>query len=104
MQAIPTVNVEDNSEETVEETNKIVEENYKTIASPMVGTFYSSSSPDKPSFVQIGSVVKKGDTLCIIEAMKLMNEIEAECDGEIIEILAENGQMVEYGLPLFKIK
>ncbi len=72
--------------------------------SPIVGTFYQSSSPDSPPFVAVNDVVKKGDVLCIIEAMKLMNEIEAEVSGTIVEILVENGQAVEYDQPLFRIK
>ena len=79
-------------------------ENIKIIKSPMVGTFYSSSTPDNPPFVEVGSKVKKGDTLCIIEAMKLMNEIESEYDGEIVEIFVINEDMVEYGMPLFKCR
>lgn len=73
------------------------------VVSPIVGTFYASPGPDVKSFVEVGSKVKKGDALCIIEAMKLMNEIECEVDGEIAEILVENEQMVEYGQPLFRI-
>ncbi len=72
--------------------------------SPIVGTFYSASSPDSPAFVAVNDIVKKGDVLCIIEAMKLMNEIEAEVSGTIVEILVENGQAVEYDQPLFRIK
>ena len=72
--------------------------------SPIVGTFYQSSSPDAPPFVAINDTIKKGDVLCIIEAMKLMNEIEAEVSGTIVEILVENGQAVEYDQPLFRIK
>jgi acetyl-CoA carboxylase biotin carboxyl carrier protein len=74
------------------------------IASPFVGTFYRASSPDIPAFVEIGSVVKAGQTMCIIEAMKLMNEIESECSGTVIEIYAQNGKAVEYGQKLFRIK
>ena len=70
----------------------------------MVGTFYSKSSPTAEPFVKVGDKVKKGQTLCIIEAMKLMNEIEAECDGEIAEICAQDDNMVEFGEMLFKIK
>jgi acetyl-CoA carboxylase biotin carboxyl carrier protein len=73
------------------------------VKSPMVGTFYRSPSPGAKPFVEIGQLVKPGDTLCIIEAMKLLNEIEAEVAGEVKEILAENGQAVEYGQPLFVI-
>ncbi|NMW22469.1 MAG: acetyl-CoA carboxylase biotin carboxyl carrier protein [Chlorobiaceae bacterium] len=72
--------------------------------SPIVGTFYQSSSPDSPPFVAVNDTIKKGDVLCIIEAMKLMNEIEAEVSGTIVEILVENGQAVEYDQPLFRIK
>jgi len=74
------------------------------VKSPIVGTFYRSSSPTARSFVEIGDRVKKGQVLCIIEAMKLMNEIESDCDGEILEALVANGQPVEYGEPLFKIR
>jgi acetyl-CoA carboxylase biotin carboxyl carrier protein len=70
------------------------------VKSPMVGTFYRSASPGSKAFVEIGSSVKKGDTICIIEAMKLMNEIEADQDGVVKAILIENGQPVEYGEPL----
>lgn len=73
------------------------------VKSPMVGTFYRSSAPGSPPFVDIGASVKEGDTLCIIEAMKLLNEIESDKAGVIKEILVENGQAVEYGQPLFII-
>jgi len=76
----------------------------KYITSPMVGTFYASSSPNGEPFVKVGSKVKKGDIVCIVEAMKLMNEVEAESDGEITEILVSNETMVEYAQPLFVIK
>ncbi|CAM4508331.1 MAG: acetyl-CoA carboxylase biotin carboxyl carrier protein [Paenibacillus macerans] len=78
--------------------------NLHTIASPMVGTFYRSSSPDAQPYVNIGDKVGEKTTVCIIEAMKLMNELEAEVKGEIIDILVENGQLVEYGQPLFLVK
>jgi len=74
------------------------------IKSPMVGTFYRSSSPGSNPFVEIGSVVKEGDTVCIIEAMKILNEIEADKSGTVTKILSENGQAVEYGQPLFMIE
>ncbi len=77
--------------------------NLVEVAAPMVGTFYRAPAPDAPPFVEVGSKVRKGDTLCIIEAMKLMNEIEAECAGEIVEILVENAQPVEFGQVLFLI-
>ena len=74
------------------------------IKSPMVGTFYRSSSPGSNPFAEIGSVVKEGDTVCIIEAMKILNEIEADKSGTVTKILSENGQAVEYGQPLFMIE
>jgi acetyl-CoA carboxylase biotin carboxyl carrier protein len=74
------------------------------VTSPFVGTFYRSPSPDAPAFVEVGSVVRPGQTLCIIEAMKLMNEIEAEMSGTVIEIYAQNGKAVEFGQKLFRIK
>ena len=74
------------------------------VKSPIVGTFYRSSEPGAASFVEIGSTVKKGDVLCIIEAMKLMNEIDSEYDGEIVNIYVENGQAVQYGERLFAIR
>nr|WP_263313194.1 acetyl-CoA carboxylase biotin carboxyl carrier protein [Mammaliicoccus sp. Marseille-Q6498] len=75
-----------------------------TINAPMVGTFYKSPSPDEGPYVQVGSHVDADSTVCILEAMKLFNEIQAEVSGEITEILVEDGQMVEYGQPLFKVK
>jgi len=74
------------------------------VKSPIVGTFYRSSEPGSPAFVEVGSLVKKGDVLCIIEAMKLMNEIDSEYDGEIANIYVENGQPVQYGERLFAIR
>jgi acetyl-CoA carboxylase biotin carboxyl carrier protein len=74
------------------------------VTSPFVGTFYRSPSPDAPAFLEVGSVVRPGQTLCIIEAMKLMNEIEAEMSGTVIEIYAQNGKAVEFGQKLFRIK
>ena len=74
------------------------------VTAPIVGTFYRSPSPDAPSFVEVGTRVKQGQTLCIIEAMKLMNEIEAEHDGEVVKIYVENGQPVQYGDRLFAFK
>ncbi len=74
------------------------------VKSPMVGTFYRASSPGAAAFVQVGSQVKEGDTLCIIEAMKILNEIDADKSGTITQVLCENGQAVEYGQPLFIIE
>lgn len=84
--------------ETGEETRLI------TVTSPIVGSFYRSPSPEAPPFVEVGSRIKKGQVLCIIEAMKLMNEIESEVEGVIVKILVENGHPVEYGEPLFLIE
>ena len=74
------------------------------ITAPMVGTYYAASTPGAKPFVQIGAEVKPGDTLCIIEAMKMMNQIEAETSGKVVQILAENGMPVEFGQPLFVIE
>ena len=79
------------------------EEEGEIVTSPMVGTFYLKPSPEADAFVEVGKRVKKGDTLCIIEAMKLMNEIESEFDGVVEEILVKDGEPVEYGKPLFRI-
>lgn len=80
------------------------EEELHIIKSPIVGIFYSSENPETPSFVKIGDKIKTGQVLCIIEAMKLMNEITSDIDGEIVEILSENQGPVEFGQPLFKIR
>ena len=80
------------------------EENYKVIKSPMVGTFYASSAPDKAPYVKVGDKIHKGQVVCIVEAMKLMNEIESEFDGEVVEICVNNEDVVEYGSPLIKLK
>ena len=93
--------------QSIQTTQPIQEEpkeEYKEIKSPMVGTFYSKPSPDKEAFVKVGDKVKKGQVVCIIEAMKLMNEIEAEFDGEVVEVCLNDGDAVEYGKPLFKLK
>ncbi len=79
-------------------------DNHHQITSPFVGTFYASPSPDKPAFVKVGDRVSKGQTLCILEAMKIMNEIESDVDGEIVEICSSNESLVEYGQILFKIR
>ena len=81
----------------------ILDENITIIKSPLVGTYYSSSKPGGDSYVTVGSNVKKGDVLCIIEAMKIMNEITSEVDGKIIEVLREDEDIVEFGMELFKI-
>ena len=82
----------------------VLEPEGHVVKSPMVGTFYRSPSPGAPSFIELGQTVKPGDTLCIIEAMKLLNEVEAEVGGIVKQILVENGQPVEYGQPLFIIE
>lgn len=81
-----------------------IETKYETIASPMVGTFYRAVAPGEPSFVEVGDRIKNGQTVCIIEAFKVMNELEAELSGEIVEILVENGQAVEFGQTLMRVK
>lgn len=86
------------------EAEDIVQDSGHALTSPMVGTFYRSSSPEADPYVEVGSSVKKGDTLCIIEAMKLLNEIEADRDGIIKKIMVENAQPVEFGEPLFIIE
>ena len=88
--------------ETIKTSEQVT--NGHSITSPMVGTFYRSSSPDSAAFVEVGSSIKKGDTLCIIEAMKILNEIESDKDGVIKQILVENGNPVEFGEPLFIIE
>ncbi|MFA5168502.1 MAG: acetyl-CoA carboxylase biotin carboxyl carrier protein [Candidatus Omnitrophota bacterium] len=82
----------------------VAEEGVTIVRSPMVGTFYAAPAPDQPAYVSVGKVVKDGDVLCIIEAMKLMNEIKSELGGTVIEILVQNGQTVEYDQPILKIK
>lgn len=76
---------------------------YITIKSPMIGTFYRSSAPDKPVFVEVGASIQKGETICVIEAMKLFNEIEAEVSGKIVKVLADDSSPVEYDQPLFLV-
>ena len=97
---------EKDSQSTCTGKENVNEENMpagKVVASPLVGTFYVAPAEDAEAFVQIGDTVKKGQTLAIVEAMKLMNEIESDYDGTVAEVLAENGAPVEYGQPLFRI-
>ena len=101
--AQPPMNVE-GIKSSIEVKNQEMVFQGNVVKSPMVGTFYSKSSPNAEAFVKVGSKVKKGDTLCIIEAMKLMNEIESEFDGEVVKVLVNDGDMVEYGQTLFMIK
>ncbi len=85
-------------------TAKVADDDTVDVTSPFVGSFFRAPSPEAPPFVEVGSVVRTGQTLCIIEAMKLMNEIEAECAGTVVEIFAQNGKSIEYGQKLFRIK
>lgn len=98
--ASPTVAVV-SEEATVEEKR---DENLKAIKSPIVGTFYSKPSPEKDAFVNSGDDIKEGQVVCIIEAMKLMNEVKSEFSGEIIKVLANDGDLIEYGQEIFLIK
>ncbi|MEY8320060.1 acetyl-CoA carboxylase biotin carboxyl carrier protein [Lachnospiraceae bacterium 46-61] len=101
MQTTPIQTTEIQPSSTSEETN---EQNGNIVKSPIVGTFYAAPGSDKPSFVKIGDKVKEGDTLCIVEAMKIMNEIPSPYTGEISEIYVSNEELVEYGQHLFRIK
>lgn len=106
VQSSKTVKIENNEkeEQKIFESKTSNNENRKIVKAPMVGTSYLKPSPTSEAYVEIGKTVKKGDTLCIIEAMKLMNEIESEFDGKIIEICVKDGEAVEYGKPLFVIE
>ena len=106
VQSSKTVKIENNEkeEQKIFESKTSNNENRKIVKAPMVGTLYLKPSPTSEAYVEIGKTVKKGDTLCIIEAMKLMNEIESEFDGKIIEICVKDGEAVEYGKPLFVIE
>ncbi len=104
---IETIPSNKNIEKNITTTEKIVtnnDEDLKIITSPMVGTFYASSNPNKPAYIKQGDKISKGQVVCIVEAMKLMNEIESEFEGEIVEICAKDGETVGYGTPLFKVK
>lgn len=90
--------------EAVSSKQEVVDERMNIVRSPMVGTFYAAPAPDQDSYVTKGQVVKEGDVLCIIEAMKLMNEIKSELNGKVVDILVSNGQPVEFDQPLFKIE
>jgi acetyl-CoA carboxylase biotin carboxyl carrier protein len=96
-----------NADEVIEvEDSKqiLIDDNIHLIKAPIMGTYYDSSSPESAPFIKVGDTIKKGDTLCIIEAMKLMNEITSDIDGEIIEVSSKNEDLVEYNQVLFKIK
>ena len=100
-------NVENNVVDDVavqEQTSNVIDNNLTTITAPLVGTYYESSKPGNPPFVSTGQTIEKGQSLCVIEAMKIFNEIESEHSGEIHEILVKDGDPVEYGQPLFTLK
>ncbi|WP_181350064.1 acetyl-CoA carboxylase biotin carboxyl carrier protein [Thalassobacillus sp. CUG 92003] len=99
-----TAQEEENNQEAPDQGSEAAPAYDKEVTSPMVGTFYQASSPENDPFVQIGDKVKTDSVVCIVEAMKLFNEIEAEVSGEVVEILVEDGELVEYGQPLFRIK
>ena len=88
----------------IKEASPVIDDQSYIIESPMVGTFYMSSSPDAAPFVKVGDKIEKGQTICIIEAMKIMNEIEAEVSGEVIEILASDEDVIEYGQALMRVR
>lgn len=103
----PTVFVKEpkiSTEETLSENEELIDQNLNIVKSPLVGTYYSSSTPGGAPYVEVGSKVKKGDVLCIVEAMKIMNEITSEVDGEIVEVLRTDEEIVEFGMELFKIR
>jgi acetyl-CoA carboxylase biotin carboxyl carrier protein len=110
--AVPTVTAAPIAVAAAEPVNLIsapvapgmVDKNWVEVTSPMVGTFYRASGPDEPPFIEVGDVIRKGQAICIIEAMKLMNELEAEINGEVMEILVENGKPIEFGQPLMRVK
>jgi acetyl-CoA carboxylase biotin carboxyl carrier protein len=101
---IPNDNANKVKDSLTQDTTTATASNLTTVTAPMVGTLYRSPSPESPAFVEVGQVVSVGQTLCIIEAMKLMNELEAEVSGKIVKVLAENGKPVEFGQPLFQIE
>lgn len=100
------ININDTLEDELAKENVVefARENLKEVKAPLIGTFYESPDPDSPAFVSVGDHVEKGDTLCIVEAMKLMNEIKSEFTGKVVEIKATNESMVEYGQTLFVIE
>lgn len=99
-----TISASSGGQNHVSQTSETAEDKYYNVCSPIVGTFYRSPTPEKESYVNVGEVVKKGQILCIVEAMKLMNEIESEISGKIVEVLVQDSQPVEYGEVLFKIE
>ena len=102
-QSLPKQSLETLSEGAVPSSKIEGDKNYITIKSPMIGTIYMAPNPESPNFIKVGDVIKPGDTVCVVEAMKLFNEIEAEISGTVVKILAENANPVEYDQPLFLI-
>ena len=103
-QMVPVKADQTSAEKSSEENAKENTNNLITIKSPMIGTFYRKSSPDKPLFVEVGDTIKEGDVLCVIEAMKLFNEIESEVNGKIVKILVDDSSPVEFDQPLFLVE
>ena len=102
-QSLPKQSLEPSGEGAVSSSKIAEDEKYITIKSPMIGTIYMAPNPESPNFIKVGDVIKPGDTVCVVEAMKLFNEIEAEISGTVVKILAENANPVEYDQPLFLI-
>ena len=102
-QSLPKQSIEPLSEGAVSSSKLTEDEKYITIKSPMIGTIYMAPNPESPNFIKLGDIIKPGDTVCVVEAMKLFNEIEAEISGTVVKILAENANPVEYDQPLFLI-
>ena len=102
-QSLPKQSIEPLGEGAVSSSKIAEDEKYITIKSPMIGTIYMAPNPESPNFIKVGDVIKPGDTVCVVEAMKLFNEIEAEISGTVVKILAENANPVEYDQPLFLI-
>ena len=102
-QSLPKQSIEPLSEGAVSSSKLTEDEKYITIKSPMIGTIYMAPNPESPNFIKVGDIIKPGDTVCVVEAMKLFNEIEAEISGTVVKILAENANPVEYDQPLFLI-
>ena len=95
--------LDNSSEKIIIKEEEVIDKNLTLVKSPLVGTYYSSSTPGGKPYVEVGSKVKKGDVLCIVEAMKIMNEITSDIDGEIIEVLRSDEEIIEFGMELFKI-
>lgn len=95
--------LDNSSEKIIIKDEEVIDKNLTLVKSPLVGTYYSSSTPGGKPYVEVGSKVKKGDVLCIVEAMKIMNEITSDIDGEIIEVLRSDEEIIEFGMELFKI-